>query len=150
MVEIMDNMKLNSNERLNAVDREQKEFFLDYLNQAGFFNLEELHPLYKQSSPDQIDDDRLKVIMMAGIGKNLSLEGDFLEAKKIFDLSQEFAEDRPEIIKGDTLSFVYYELCLFYRKINNLTRSKRYAVLARQHAKSKNLEIIIRISICNL
>jgi len=139
----MDRMSPSSKERNNTISQEKNEFFLDYLNQAGFFNLEELHPLYKQSSPDQIDDDRLKVIMMAGIGKNLSLEGDFIEAKNIFDSAKEFAENKPEIIKGDTLSFIYYELCLFSRHVFDLKSAKKYAISARQHAKSENLKLLI-------
>ncbi|MCH7762575.1 MAG: hypothetical protein IIB95_02390 [Candidatus Marinimicrobia bacterium] len=139
----MDNMNTTIQDRFDPISPDQKEFFLDYLNQAGFFNLEELHPLYKQSNPEQIDDIRLKVVMMAGIGKNLSLEGDFIEAKRIFDLAQKFAEDKPDVIQGDLLAFVYYEICLFFRHVFDLASSKRYAVLARQHAKTTNLKLLI-------
>ncbi len=139
----MDKMNLNTKERLTTVDQDQKKFFLDYLNQVGFFNLEELHPLYKQSSPEQIDDIRLKVIMMAGIGKNLSLEGDFIEAKRIFDSALELAESKPEVVNGDFIAFIYYELCLFFRMVSDLPSSKRYAILARQYAKTTNLRLLI-------
>jgi len=57
--------------KMDSINQDQKEFFLDYLNQVGYFDMEELHPLYKQSSPDQIDDIKLKVVMLTGIGKNL-------------------------------------------------------------------------------
>ncbi|MCH7612286.1 MAG: hypothetical protein IIB45_02885 [Candidatus Marinimicrobia bacterium] len=143
----MDNVNINPKERLNIVDQEQKEFFLDYLNQAGFFNLEELHPLYKQSSPEQIDDIRLKVVMMAGIGKNLSLEGDFIEAKRSLDAAQEIAEKNLDTIKEDCLAFIYYEHGLFYSIVGDYLNAKRYVILAKTHAVSKNLELLIDFQI---
>jgi len=129
--------------KMDSINQDQKEFFLDYLNQVGYFDMEELHPLYKQSSPDQIDDIKLKVVMLTGIGKNLSLEGDFVEAKRIFDQAREIAESKPDDIKGDFLAFIYYELCLFFRMVSDLVSSKRYAILARQHAKTTNLKLLI-------
>ncbi len=136
-------MSFNTQDRLNSMEQDQKEFFLDYLNEVGFFDLEELHPLYKQSSPEQIDDIRLKVVMLAGIGKNLSLEGDFIEANIAFDMAIKNAEDNPDVIKGDILAFLYYELLLFCRQSFDITTSKRYAVLAKQHAETNNLQLLI-------
>jgi tetratricopeptide (TPR) repeat protein len=140
-------MNLNTKDRLTTVDQDQKRFFIDYLNQVGFFSLEELHPLYKQSNPEQIDDIRLKVIMMAGIGKNLSLEGDFIEAKRSLEAAQDIAEKNLDTVKDDYLAFLYYEQGLFYSKVGDYLNAKRYVILAKIHAISKNLELLINFQI---
>ncbi len=143
----MDKTSNRTKHRVTANDQEQKEFFLTYLNQVGFFNLKELHPLYKQTDPEQIDDIRLKVVMMAGIGKTLSLEGDFIEAKGILDTAQEIAEKNRDTVKNDYLAFIYYEQCLFYGKVWDYLQAERYAVLANKHAVNENLQLLIRFQI---
>jgi tetratricopeptide (TPR) repeat protein len=114
-----------------------------YYNQIGFFNQDELSIVCSNFNPDVIDNIELKSAIYTSIGRLFFLEGDFIRAKELFHCAQEIIEARPDMIKGDYRAFLYYEMCLFYRVLQDKKLSEQYANQAKQHVKSKNLLMLI-------
>lgn len=109
----------------------------DYLNKIGFYDLTELHQVYKQSNPELIEDVRLRSAVYAGVGKNLCLEGDFIAAGYSFDMSIRIADDNPKIIIGDYLAFIYYEYALFLNQSKDYIGFKKYLQFSIRFAESE-------------
>ncbi len=124
-------------------DSFKTESLLEYYNQIGFFNQGELISIRSHFNPNIIDDVQLKIVLYTGIGRLSFLEGDFVRAKDSFDKANELSKSNPNIIKEDYLAFLYYEMCLFYRFLQDKKKSEHYAKRAKQHVKSKNLMILI-------
>ncbi len=129
--------------QLNKFDSFKTKSLLDYYNQIGFFNQGELKSISSHFNPDIIDDVRLKLVLYTGIGRLYFLEGDFVRTKDSFDKANELSKSNPNIIKGDYPAFLYYEMCLFYRFLQDLKQSEHYAQRAKQHVQSKNLLMLI-------
>jgi len=98
-----------------------------YYNQIGFFNQDELSIVCSNFNPDVIDNIELKSAIYTSIGRLFFLEGDFIRAKELFHCAQEIIEARPDMIKGDYRAFLYYEMCLFYRVLQDKKLSEQYA-----------------------
>ena len=91
------------------------ESFINYLNQIGFIDQDDISIIVTNLNTDALDDIKLKIICLTRSGKQAFLDGDFIRAKELFHCAQEIIEAHPDMIKGDYRAFLYYEMCLFYR-----------------------------------
>ncbi|MBC8344036.1 MAG: hypothetical protein H8E61_08655 [Bacteroidetes bacterium] len=122
--------------------------FLEFLNQIGFCDLNDVKGLYNSFDTTVIDDDKLKTLFMAGRARIFSLEGNLLAAKINLDLAFDHAHKNNRTLSNpfldDNLAYVNYEAGLLYRQMRDIGISNKHFSKTLMLSNSVNLKRLVK------
>ncbi len=112
------------------------DWWLNYLNEINFYNINELKELSLDYQPEMEDNLDLKLVMLVGIGKRSLLMGRITKAIDIFRKAEKIIKSNEDEIHTDIIAFFYYEYEMLFSCYNDLFNSKRCLKKMKQYAES--------------
>ncbi len=110
--------------------------YLDYLDEVGFYNLNELKPLYDNFYTEMVDDHGLQVIILTGKGKQSLIAGNIIQGIESFNRAEHIVKLYGDSIKQDYIAFLYYEYAILYNIFGDRRGIKDCIKKGKQYAKS--------------
>lgn len=129
--------------QINEIGSFGKNSLMAYFHEIGLMNQDELTTVFSNIAVSQIDDIRLKFTVYTGIGRLSFVEGNFSQAKDMFEQAQKLARIHPDKIQGDYLAFLYYEMSLFYKIVKDTKLYEQLLDKANLHVKSDTFKLIL-------
>jgi len=116
---------------------------LDYLNEVGLYNIDELKQLVEDYHPSIEINVGFQVLILAGIIKQTTLEGNLTKAMNAFKQAELLISKNEGEIHPDYIAFLYYEYNQVYSYFDDKSRFEKCLKKAIQHAESKTLISLI-------
>ncbi len=128
------------NQRITSLD---VSAYLDYLDEAGFYHLKELKQLSVDFHPDFVEDQGLKVVILAGIGKHATLNGNLPKAVDSFKKAINIVKQNSASIQHDYIAFLYYEYATLFHFFGDQSGIHDCIKKGKQYAESDTMIALI-------
>lgn len=113
--------------------------YLEYLDEVGFYNLNELKPLYDNFNIEMVDDYGLQVIILTGKGKQSLIAGNIIQGVESFKRAESIVKQNNASIQHDYIAFLYYEYAILYNIFGDRRGIKDCIKKGKQYAESDTM-----------
>lgn len=148
----MENITDSMNNGLKLIVSEsQSSDFIHFINQVGFKECKDVSPLVFNNVSTLNISDPQKPILLAGLGKMNSLEGNFTKAFQYFNQSYSIAKDqwgyKSDNDKDDILAYTLFEYGMFNLKLLEYQKANDQLDKSILYAESSELIALIEYGI---
>lgn len=136
-------MKKQITHIINAESTIGHEWWLNYLNEINFYNINELRELSLDFQPGFVESIELKTVLLTGIGKRALLMGQNTKAIESFREAKKIIEANEDEIHKDIIAFFYFEYEMLFSHYDDLENSKVCIQKMKQFASSEQMVALV-------